>query len=106
MDLKKIKTKVCPCCNSIAILDSKKNFDLATNDFEEFREFDCGLMLMATLNDDIITLNICKKSKEYLNRMSKRTIALDKLLNLINSLDVDCEFKNNIQTALTFELIK
>lgn len=106
MNFKKIKTEKCPFCNSLPVLDRRKNFELHIGEFVEIREFECGFRLVSNPgNETVSQTRDCKRSTEYLTTKKKRVIALERILNLTDSLDVDKEFKNSVQTALTFGLV-
>jgi len=105
MDLKRIKTEVCPHCKSKAVLEQRLNICPLDGSFTEVKTFDCGLELSCRSDrDDVGVLKKCPNSKEYKDMVAKRVKALDELFRFIDNIDVDGEFKCNIRTALNFKL--
>lgn len=105
MELRKIKTEVCPHCKSEAVLDERYNYGPHKNDFTESREFECGFNLLSKSDSNTTVVHKpCPNSEEYKTMSSKRVKALENLYGFIDELDVDDEFKCDIRAALMREL--
>jgi len=95
MNLQHIQFTLCPDCNSQLTEQIKRN-QHCNGHLNEYVRFDCGNSYKFTPNFmKIEQVTKCTRSKEYKDLHVKRESALNNLLDHINNIEIDDEFKNH-----------
>jgi hypothetical protein len=100
MKLQLIKDEVCPTCKSIVVAESCRSVHCNGQGFEE-RTFKCGCVLSWSPNGERLEIRKnCPNSQEEIKKKERRTTALKKLVEYIDQLDVDEDWKNQVKRYL------
>jgi hypothetical protein len=106
MQLDHIKDEKCPTCGAIVIVQKKK--DKHTNGhWNETVEFQCGAVIKWSPNYMRINKSCCQpcpNSSEETTKKELRRIAISKLVEYINKLDVDKECKESLLNDLSWRI--
>lgn len=95
MNLQHIKYTSCPDCSARLSEQTKRN-QHCNGHWNEYVHFDCGNSYRFTPNFmKVEQVTKCTISKEYKELAIKRRSALNALLEHINNIDIDDEFKTH-----------
>lgn len=100
-----ITHKVCPDCGSSVKAEGK--YDQHTNgNWNEVREFKCGAIYQFSPNFMTVDQKkLCSKTEAAKKIEADRISAKDKIKAVIESLEVDIEFKNKLVASMQYVLI-
>jgi len=103
MELKNMDDIVkCPHCGSIIVSESISNKHI-NGQYNETREFECGHRIVYSPNFRTIEYTrLCKNHPDVLAKKAVRKKTKEKLFKYINRLDVDEEFRNNLNSHLKY----
>jgi len=103
MNIKDIKETSCPDCGCGEVVEEKINSLHCTGHHNEYRKFECGMMLHFFPNFmRTQPIEKCQKSEAWIDQKVNRTEAINRLKIYIGKMKIDADFKKLILDKFTY----
>lgn len=102
MQLKLIPHETCPTCGAVTVQESCRGHHCNGQGFEH-RSFACGCELRWSPNFERLEVNTpCPKHPDEKNKVQKRQAAREAIHALVDTLDVDDDWKARLKRDIQF----
>jgi len=100
MQLVHLVEENCPTCGA-RTKACEQSWRHTNGAWQEYRTYECGFRVEFIPNFmKSYPCDPCQRSTEYTDKMAKRELAIDQLMELVRELDIDGAFRDNMLMTL------